>query len=121
MNLCSNEARDGVKHKVEQCKHIFKSGGYTLSWSKIEHLKYGFSGKEEGGKRVTMDGVVIPSSKKFRYLGPITEKKGDIDENINQCIRSGWKKWWSAFHVLCDNKIHVQLKERVYHLVVRPT
>jgi len=37
-------------------------------------------------------------------------------------IALGWgQKWKNAFGVLCDKKIPVRLKERVYRMVVRPT
>jgi len=37
-----------------------------------------------------MGGVVIPQVEKFKYLGSIIEKRGDIDADINQCIRVAW-------------------------------
>ena len=47
---------------------------------------------EGGGGEVTMGRVVIPRVEKFKYLGSIMEEKGDIDEDINHCIRVGWQK-----------------------------
>ena len=53
-------------------------------------------------------------------LGVLIEKKGDIDEDINQCIRVGWKKWISASRVLFDKNIPAGSKGMVYHMVVMP-
>jgi len=66
-----------------------------------------------------MGGMAIPRVEKFKYLGSIIEGKGDIDEDISQCIRVGWQKWRSAFRVLCDKKISVGLKGMVYRMVIR--
>jgi len=68
-----------------------------------------------------MDGVAIPRVKKFGYLGWIIEEKGDIDEDISQRIIVEWQKWKNTSNVLCDKKILVGLKQRVYRMVVRPT
>jgi len=75
-------------------------------------------GEDEG--EITMGGAVIPMAKKFKYLGSIMDENGDIDEDINYRIRVGWQKWRSAVGVLCDKKIHVGLKGKVYRMVVRP-
>ena len=37
-----------------------------------------------------MGGVVRTRVEKFKYLGSIIEEKGDIDEDINHCIKVGW-------------------------------
>ena len=64
--------------------------------------------------------MAIPKVKKFKYLGSIIQQKGDIDEDINQCIKVGWIKWKYDFGVSCDKRMHVGLKGKVYHMVVRP-
>jgi len=65
-----------------------------------------------------MGGVVVPRVEKFKYLGSIVEEKGDIDEDISHHIRVGWQKWEKASGVLCDKRIPLKLKGRVYRMVV---
>ena len=62
------------------------------------------------GPEVTMLGFAITRGKKFRYLGSIIEEKGDIDKDINQCIRVDKQKWKNASRVLYDKKIPMELK-----------
>ena len=57
--------------------------------SKTEYLHCCFGGREDAGGEVTIDGMTIPKVKKFRYLGSIIQQNGDIDEDINQCIKIG--------------------------------
>jgi len=78
----------------------------------------GFSGVERDGREVTVGGVVVPRVENFKYLGSIIEERGDIDEDISHCIRAGWQKKKKASGVLCDNKIPIRLKGRVYWMVV---
>ena len=48
----------------------------------------------EGGvvDEVDIEGAVVPSIETFRYLGWIIQANGEIDEDINQRIKIGWKK-----------------------------
>jgi len=57
---------------------------------------------------------------KLKYLGSILEERRDIDDDINHRIRVGWQKRKNESGVLCDKKIPVRLKEKVYRMVVRP-
>jgi len=73
---------------------------------------------EKGGE-ITLDRKVIPKVAKFKYLGSIIQQNGDIDEDISQQIRVGWQKWKSASGVLCDKRVPIVLKGKVYRMVVR--
>ena len=64
---------------------------------------------------------MVPQVEKFKYLGSIVEKRGDIDEDISHRIRAGWQKWRKTFGVRCDKKIPFRLKGMVYRMIVRPT
>ena len=97
-----------------------ESRGFRLSRSKTEYLKCGFSGAEIDGGEVIMGGVVVPQVEKFKYLGSIIEESGDIEEDVSHRIRAGWQKWRKTSGVLCDKKIPLRLKGRVYRMVVRP-
>uniref|UniRef100_A0A7C8Z989 RNA-directed DNA polymerase n=1 Tax=Opuntia streptacantha TaxID=393608 RepID=A0A7C8Z989_OPUST len=72
------------------------------------------------GCRELTIGDMVTRTEKYRYLGSILEDRGNIDEDINQRIRVGWQKWRNALRILCDKKIPVELKGKVYHIVVKP-
>ena len=116
-----DETRGGLNEKLERWRHNLESREVRLSRYKTEYLRCGFSGREGEGGEVTMGGVVVPRVEKFKYLGSIVEEKGDIDEDISHRIRVGWQKWKKASGVLCDKRIPLKLKGRVYRMVVRPT
>jgi len=74
----------------------------------------------EGNRgEVTLGGVAIPKVNKFKSLGSIIDKRGDIGDDINHRMRVEWQKWRNASGVLCDGKVPVSLKGRVYRMVVR--
>jgi hypothetical protein len=56
----------------------------------------------------------------FRYLGSIRQKDGDIDEDVNHRIKTGWMKWRQASGILCDKRVSQKLKGNVYMTAIRP-
>jgi len=87
---------------------------------KTEYLHCCFSERKDESGEVTIDEITIPKIKKFKYLGSIIQQKRDIDEDINQRIKVGWKKWKYASDVLCDKRMPIGLKGKIYRMVVRP-
>ena len=69
---------------------------------------------------VIIDGLSIPKVEKFKYLGSIVQQNGEIEEDINQRIKVGWQKWKHVTGVLCDKRILVGLKGKVYRTEIRP-
>ena len=47
-------------------------------------------------------------------------RKPTLDEDISQRIRVSLQKWKSASGVLCDKRVPIGLKGKVYRMAVRP-
>ena len=45
---------------------------------------------------------------------------GELDAEISHRIQSGWKNWKNMTGVLCDRRINLKLKGKVYKTAVRP-
>ena len=56
----------------------------------------------------------------FIYLGSTVAKNGDLDREKTQRILAGWKNWKNMSGVLCDKRINVRAKGKVFKTVVRP-
>jgi len=116
-----DETREGVNTKLERWRDTLEGKGFRLSRSKTEYLHCNFSEVErEVAGEVAIEGTIIPRVKSFRYLGSIIQENGEIDEDINHRIKVGWQKWKNASGVLCDRKIPLRLKGKIYRMVVRP-
>jgi hypothetical protein len=91
--------------------------GFRLSRSKMEHMKCDFSAttQEEG------DGQVVLKKDTFRYLGSMLKNNRDIDEDVSHRIKTGWLKWHQVSGVLCDPRVPLKLKDKLYRTVIRPT
>jgi len=68
-----DESRQGVNDKLARCRLTLESRGFKVSRSKTEYLHCYFSGREDAGGEVTIDGMVIPKVKKFKHLGSIIQ------------------------------------------------
>ena len=66
---------------------LVRHAGHGMMWS--EYLHCCFSGRVDAGGEVTLNGRPIPKVDKFKYLGSIIQRNGDIDEDINQRIKVG--------------------------------
>ena len=62
----------------------------------------------------------MPKVAKCKYLGSIIQHSGDIEEDINLRIKVGWQKWMLVLGVVCNKRMPVGLKGKVYRMVVRP-
>ena len=56
----------------------------------------------------------------FKYLGSVIHAQGENEENITARIAAAWKKWRELSGVLCDRRMPVAVKGKVYRTVVRP-
>jgi hypothetical protein len=83
----------------------------------MEHMKCDFSAttQEEG------DGQVVLKKDTFRYLGSMLKNNRDIDEDVSHRIKTGWLKWHQVSGVLCDPRVPLKLKDKLYRTVIRPT
>jgi hypothetical protein len=66
------------------------------------------------------DMLVVPKKDTFRYLKSMLQKNGDIDEDVSYRIKFGWLKLRQASSVLCDPKVPLKLKSKLYRILIRP-
>ena len=50
----------------------------------------------------------------FKYLGSIFDSNGGAERDINNRVKLAWMKWKQLTGVLCDKKVPIKLKDRVY-------
>ena len=60
------------------------------------------------------------ATSKFKYLGCQFQSDGGVESEIDSRIQAGWCSWRKTSGVLCDSKIPIRLKGKVYWTVVRP-
>ncbi|GJW10248.1 ataxia telangiectasia mutated family protein [Tanacetum coccineum] len=84
----------------------------------------GLNNRLESWRKVLKDNCLRVSREKSEYLrcdfGRFTDKTGRTDEDVAHRVTAGWVKWRAASGVLCDRRIPLKLKEKIYRVAIRP-
>ena len=56
----------------------------------------------------------------FKYLGVVVSADGSCEEEVRRRVQAGWQSWRRVSVVLCDRKLSVRLKGKIYKCAVRP-
>ena len=54
----------------------------------------------------------------YKYLGATLAENGDLDAEMTHRIQSGWQNWKRVSGILCDRRIRLRVKGKVYKTVV---
>ena len=63
---------------------------------------------------------MIKSVDGLKYFGSTITVDGSKEREVTRRIQAGWKNWREVPGVLCDRRMPVKLKGKVYKTVVRP-
>ena len=56
----------------------------------------------------------------FKYLGSLFTNEGGSPDDVNNRIIIGWVKWKEGSGVMCDRKMPVESKDKVFKTIIRP-
>ena len=118
--LCG-ETSGEVERLLEEWRVALESGGMRISRTKTEYMRCTQHDQDrEQRVEVRLDGEVIKSVDGFKYLRPTITVDGSEEREVTRRIQAGWKNWREVSGVLCDRRMPVKLKGKVYNTVVRP-
>ena len=63
----------------------------------------------------------IPCTNTFKYLGSIFAAEGGTEADCKNRVRLSWNKWRETTGVICDKKVPVKLKVKIYLTVIKHT
>ena len=72
-------------------------------------------------EEVCLAGEPIPCTNTFKYLGSTIEATGGYGADVDNRVRSAWNSWRGLSVVICDQKVPVKLKNKLYKTVIRST
>ncbi|XP_064116711.1 uncharacterized protein LOC135222554 [Macrobrachium nipponense] len=80
------------------------------------------SGWEDRGRIVMQEGRNSNTiqAETFRYLGSTLSQEGACETEVNSRIKAAWGKWREVAGVVCDKKMPIKLKVKIYSPVIRP-
>jgi len=65
-------------------------------------------------------GNALKQVETFKYLGSVVNAKGGCEEDVKHRIKAAWQKWKELSGVVCDRKMPVAVKGKVYKTMIRP-
>ena len=84
-------------------------------------MEFSFEQNAQGNRpQVQILGEEVERVTHFKYLGTSIEEEGGMETEIAKRVGAGWMNWKKCSGVLCDKRMPVKLKGKVYRTVVRP-
>ncbi|KAK3530878.1 hypothetical protein QTP70_003626 [Hemibagrus guttatus] len=114
--ICS-ESRKQVEENLERWRCALERRGMKVSRSKTEYMCVN---EREGSGTVRLQGEEVKKVQEFKYLGSTVQSNGECGKEVKKRVQAGWNGWRKVSGVLCDQKISVRIKGKVYRTVVRP-
>ncbi|KAK3549019.1 hypothetical protein QTP70_025091, partial [Hemibagrus guttatus] len=113
--ICS-ESREQVEENLERWRFALERRGMKVSRSKTEYMCVN---EREGSGTVRLQGEEVKKVQEFKYLGSTVQSNGECGKEVKKRVQAGWNGWRKVSGVLCDQKISVRIKGKVYRTVVR--
>ena len=85
--------------------------------TKTEYLR---SPTNETETSVNIIDAEQPTVTSFKYIGSLFTSEGGSQADVNNWTRIGWMKWNEESGVMCDKKMPVALKDKVFKTIIRP-
>ena len=114
--LCAM-TREEVEEDLETWRVVFERHGLKISRTKTEYLP---SPANDTCTTVKIVDAELTTVTSFKYLGSLFTSEGGSQADVNNRIRIGWMKWKEVSGVMCDRKMPVELKDKVFKTIIRP-
>ncbi|EYB83531.1 hypothetical protein Y032_0333g2790 [Ancylostoma ceylanicum] len=111
------EMKEELQAEVQLWKDRLQRYGLRLNIEKTEYMECG--ARIEDGT-ICVDGNDLKEVECFKYLGSRIAYIGDILSEALGRADAVWMKWRTTTGILCDKKMPIRLKSKVYWTVVRP-
>ena len=110
------ETREEVERRLESWKYALERKGMKVSRSKTKYLCINGGNDDKTAK---MEDAKVPRVKEFKYLGSTVQESGGCEREVKKRVQAGQNGWRRVSGVICDRKLPVRVKGKVYSSVVR--
>ena len=56
--------------------------------------------------------------REFKYLGSTLQEDGETSREVERRKTAGWHAWRNMLGILCDGRVHLYIKGKIYKVVV---
>ena len=118
--LCGDKDADMTEY-LESWRKALEETGMRVSIPKTQFMEFSFEQNAQGNRpQVKIHGEEVERVTHFKYMGTSIEEEGGTETEIAKRVGAGWMNWKKCSGVLCDKRMPVKLKGKVYRTVVRP-
>ena len=110
-------SREEVEEDLETWRVVFERYGLKISRTQTEYLP---SPTNDTETTVMIVDAELPTAASFKYFGSLFTSERGTQADVNNRIRIGWMKWEEVSRVMCDTKMPVKLKDKVFKSIIRP-
>ncbi|EYC42513.1 hypothetical protein Y032_0528g2973, partial [Ancylostoma ceylanicum] len=108
--------REDLQKQVQTWKDRLERYGMKLDIKKTEYLVCG----EQTSGTIYIDNEELPKASVFKYLGSRISADGNTIVEAEWRANDAWSKWRQVTGVMCDKKVSLKLKSKIYRTVVQP-
>ena len=118
--LCGDKDVDMTEY-LELWRKALEERGMRVSRPKTQFMDFSFEQNAQGNRpQVKILGDEVERVTHFKYLGTSIEEEGGMETEIAKRVGAGGMNWKKCSGVLCDKRMPVKLRGKVYRTVVRP-
>ena len=114
--LCGGREVD-MSEYLDTWRKYLEERGMRLSRPKTQFMDFNFEQNQQGNQEpVNILGEELERVTHFKYLGTSMEEEGGMETEITKRVGAGWRNWKKCSGVLCDRRMPVKLKGKVYSI-----
>ena len=72
-------------------------------------------------EKIQLGGDKLNTVTTFKYLESIFDSNGGAERDISNMVKLAWMKCKQLTGVLCDKQVLIELKDKVYETVIKPS
>ena len=112
-----NKEKGQAEEELEGWRNALEIRGLKVSRAKTEYLCIN---KKRDLPPIKIGDDDLPEVQDFKYLGSIIEQSGSCAKEVKKRIQAGWSSWRNTTGILCDKRVPVKVKGKLYKTMVRP-
>ena len=116
--MCMVETAD-LNVNLEAWREKLEDRGLRINRMKTEWMRCLF-GEEHDEVDLEIDMENLKEVESFKYLGSVLDNSGSMEREIGNRIQAGWTSWRKCAGVMCDKRMSMKLKRKIYTTVIRP-
>jgi hypothetical protein len=112
------DTEEELEQRLLEWLNCLESKGLKVNTGKTDIMLC--AQKDEPINEKDRHGQRLQQVTQFKYLGSTLETSGSSTTEVNMRIKAGWRKRKEIMQVICDKKIPLFLKTKLYKTMIRP-